>query len=298
MGGQHVPVLLKEVLAHLDPRPGDDVIDATLGGGGHASALLEAIGPTGRLLGIEWDARTLEETRKSLGRFGSRAMLVHGNYRNVETLARACGIPSFSAILIDLGYSSFQIDDAQRGFSFRHDGPLDMRYDASGDLTAYDIVNGWSKEDLIRILRDYGEERAAGRIAEVIVRDRRQYAISSTSQLAAIVASALPERFRGGKPKIHPATQAFQAIRIAVNDEFGNIEAVLPEAVKLLKPGGRLAVISFHSLEDRIIKRFFGSSEELTAMTSKPIVPTEAESIGNPRSRSAKLRVAQKISHG
>lgn len=294
----HVPVLLNEVLSHLDLKPGDDVADATLGGGGHASALLEAIGPTGRLLGIEWDARTLEETRKKLERFGSRAMLVHGNYRNLEPFARACGIPSFSAVLIDLGYSSFQIDDPERGFSFRHDGPLDMRYDASGDLTAYDIVNGWSKEDLIRILRDYGEERAAGRIADAIIRDRRQYAISSTSQLAAIVASVLSERFRGGKPKTHPATQTFQAIRIAVNDELGNAEAVLPEAVKLLKPGGRLAVISFHSLEDRIVKRFFEESKELKTLTARPITPSKKEIESNPRSRSAKLRLAQKIRHG
>jgi 16S rRNA (cytosine1402-N4)-methyltransferase len=298
MPGVHVPVLLDEVLSHLALKPGDDVADATLGGGGHASALLEAIGPPGRLLGIEWDARTLEETRKKLERFGSRAMLVHGNYRNLEQFARACGIPSLSGILIDLGYSSFQIDDASRGFSFRHDGPLDMRYDASGDLTASDIVNGWSKEDLIRILRDYGEERAAGRIADTIVRDRERFMISTTGQLAAIVASAVPERFRGGKPKTHPATQTFQALRIAVNDELGNLEAFLPEAVKLLKPGGRLAVISFHSLEDRIVKRYFEESKELETLTAKPITPSEKEVAANPRSRSAKLRIAQKISHG
>jgi len=295
MAGQHIPVLLDEVLSHLDLKPGDDVADATLGGGGHASALLEAIGPTGRLLGIEWDARTLEGTRKSLERFGSRAMLVHGNYRNLDRFARACGIPSLDAVLIDLGYSSFQIDDPERGFSFRKDGPLDMRYDASGDLTASDIVNGWSKQDLIRILRDYGEERAAGRIADTIVRDRERFMISSTAQLAAIVASAVPERSRGGKPKIHPATQAFQAIRIAVNDELGNAEAVLPEAARLLKPGGRLAVISFHSLEDRIVKRFFEESKELKALTARPITPSKAEIEANPRSRSAKLRIAQKI---
>jgi 16S rRNA (cytosine1402-N4)-methyltransferase len=285
---------MEEVLTALDLKPGDDVVDATLGGGGHASALLEAIGPTGRLLGIEWDARTLEETRKKLERFGSRAMLVHGNYRNLEHFAQACGIPSFSAILLDLGFSSFQIDDPERGFSLRHDGPLDMRYDASGDLTASDIVNGWSKEDLIRILREYGEERAAGRIADTIIHDRRQFMISSTAQLAAIVASAVPERFRGGKPKIHPATQTFQALRIAVNDELGNVESVLPEALKLLKPGGRLAVISFHSLEDRIVKRFFEDSKELTSLTAKPMTPGRNETLANPRSRSAKLRIARK----
>ena len=297
MPGAHIPVLPAEVLSYLALKSGDDVVDATLGGGGHASALLEAIGPTGRLLGIEWDARTLEETRKKLERFGSRAMLVHGNYRNLERFARACGIPSVSGILIDLGYSSFQIDDPERGFSFRNDGPLDMRYDASGDLTASDVVNGWPKEDLIRILRDYGEERAAGRIAEAIVRARARHLIASTAQLAAIVSEAVPERSRRGKPKINPATQAFQAIRIAVNDELGNLEAVLPEAVKLLTSGGRLAVISFHSLEDRIVKRFFEDSPELKALTAKPVGPAAAEIAGNPRSRSAKLRVAEKISH-
>lgn len=291
----HKPVLLDEVLSSLELKPGDDVVDATLGGGGHASALLEAIGPTGRLLGIEWDARTLEETRKSLERFGSRAMLVHGNYRNLERFAQECGIPSFSAILLDLGFSSFQIDDPERGFSLRHDGPLDMRYDASGDLTASEIVNDWSKEDLIRILRDFGQERAAGRIADTIVRDRQRFLISSTAQLAAIVASAVPERYRGGKPKIHPATQTFQALRIAVNDELGNIESVLPEAARMLKTGGRLAVISFHSLEDRIVKRYFEDSKELSAVTQKPVTPSKRETSDNPRSRSAKLRIARKI---
>ncbi len=293
----HVPVLLNEVLSQLDLHSGDDVVDATLGGGGHASALLEAIGPSGRLLGIEWDARTLEETRKKLGRFGSRAMLVHGNYRNLDRFARACGIPSFSAILLDLGYSSFQIDDPERGFSFRNDGPLDMRYDASGDVAAADIVNGWPKGDLVRILRDYGEERAAGRIAEAMLRARDRHALASTAQLAAVVAEAVPERSRRGKPKIHPATQTFQALRIAVNDELGNVEAVLPEAVRLLKPDGRLAVISFHSLEDRIVKRFFEDSPELTTLTRKPLTPSRVEVEANPRARSAKLRVAQKISH-
>jgi 16S rRNA (cytosine1402-N4)-methyltransferase len=170
-----------------------------------------------------------------------------------------------------------------------------MRYDASGDLTASDVVNGWPKEDLIRILRDYGEERAAGRIAEAIVRARARRLIATTAQLAALVAEAVPERSRRGKPKIHPATQAFQAIRIAVNDELGNVESVLPQATELLKKGGHLAVISFHSLEDRIVKRFFEDSKELEPLTRKPIVPSAREVAANPRARSAKLRVARKL---
>ncbi len=290
----HIPVLLNEVLSSLDPKPNDSVIDATLGGGGHASALLEAIGPTGRLLGIEWDARTLEETRKKLERYGSRAMLIRGSYRDIERFAGACAFPEVSGILFDLGYSSFQIDDPDRGFSFRFDGPLDMRYDASGDVTAADIVNGWSKEDLIRILREYGEERASGRIAAAILQAREHAFISTTSQFATIVSSAVPERTRRGKPKIHPATQAFQALRIATNDELGNIETALPQAVRLLKPGGRIAVISFHSLEDRIVKNFFEKSAELKALTPKPIMAGREELDANPRARSAKLRVAEK----
>ncbi len=290
----HIPVLLNEVLSHLDSKPNDSVIDATLGGGGHASALLEAIGPTGRLLGIEWDARTLEETRKKLERYGSRAMLVRGSYRDLERFAGACAFPEVSGILFDLGYSSFQIDDPDRGFSFRFDGPLDMRYDASGDVTAADIVNTWPKEELIRIFRDYGEERASGRMVAAILQAREHASISTTSQFAAIVASAVPERTRWGKPKIHPATQAFQALRIATNDELGNIQTALPQAVGLLKPGGKIAVISFHSLEDRIVKNFFEESPDLEIVTPKPVMAGADELEANPRARSAKLRVAQK----
>jgi 16S rRNA (cytosine1402-N4)-methyltransferase len=297
---RHVPVLLDEVLSRLSPKPGDNVIDCTLGGGGHASALLEAIAPGGRLLGIEWDGRTLEETRKTLAKHGSRAVLVHGSYRDVERLARAHAFPEISAILFDLGYSSFQIDDPTRGFSFRHDGPLDMRFDERAEMTAADAVNGWSKGDLVRILRDYGEERAAGRIAEAIVRERKRKLIVTTAQLAEVVSRACPERSReigGRRSRIHPATQTFQALRIAVNDELGNLEAALPQAVRLLRPGGRVAVICFHSLEDRIVKRFFKSSPELRVLTDRPIVPSEAETERNPRARSAKLRVAERKPH-
>lgn len=290
----HIPVLLEEVLSNLDLKPNDSVIDATLGGGGHASALLEAIGPNGRLLGIEWDARTLEETRKKLERYGSRAMLVRGSYRDLERFAGACAFPEVSGILFDLGYSSFQIDDPDRGFSFRFDGPLDMRYDASGDLTAADIVNTWPKEELVRIFRDYGEERASGRMVAAILQAREHASITTTGQFAAIIASAVPERTRWGKPKVHPATQAFQALRIATNDELGNVEAVLPQAVRLLKSGGRLAVISFHSLEDRIVKNFFEESKELEVLTPKPIMAGRKELDANPRARTAKLRVAIK----
>ncbi len=290
----HIPVLLNEVLEHLDPKPNDSVVDATLGGGGHASALLEATAPNGRLLGIEWDARTLEETRKKLERFGSRAMLVRGSYRDLERFAGACAFPEVSGILFDLGYSSFQIDDPDRGFSFRFDGPLDMRYDASGDVTASDIVNTWPKEELIRIFRDYGEERASGRMVAAILQAREHAAISTTSQFATIIASAVPERTRWGKPKIHPATQAFQALRIATNDELGNIEAALPQAVRLLASGGKVAVISFHSLEDRIVKNFFEESPDLKVVTRKPIMAGADELEANPRARSAKLRIAQK----
>lgn len=285
----HVPVLLKEVISSLALKPGDDVIDGTLGGGGHASAILEATAPSGRLLGIEWDGRTLEETRKTLERYGSRAMLVHGNYRDLGRFARSYALPPISGILVDLGFSSFQIDDPERGFSFRFGGPLDMRYDDSHETTAADIVNTWEKADLIRILREYGEERGAGRIAEAIVQARRRKPIVTTLDLAEIVWKAVGKRGM----KIHPATQTFQALRIAVNEEFENLKAFLPEAMKLLKPGGRLAVISFHSLEDRIVKEFFRSTPGLSALTKRPITPSDEEIENNPRSRSAKLRVAE-----
>ena len=286
----HVPVLLAEVISGLALHPGDDAIDGTLGGGGHASAILEAVAPSGRLLGIEWDGRTLEETRKTLERYGSRAMLVHGNYRDVGRLARTYAFPSVSGILVDLGYSSLQIDDPARGFSVRAGGPLDMRYDDAHELTAADIVNAWPKEELIRILREYGEERSAGRIADAIVRARHRKPIVSTDELALLIAKLVGR----GKGKIHPATQTFQALRIAVNDELGNVAAFLPEAVKLLKPGGRLAVISFHSLEDRIVKNFFKESSDLVVVTKRPITAGDAELAINPRARSAKLRIAEK----
>lgn len=283
----HIPVLKDEVLTYLKPERGEWAIDATLGGGGHASAILEATGPDGRLLGIEWDARTLEETRKRLQSYGSRAMLVHGNYRDLGTLARTYAFPAVSMILFDLGYSSFQIDDAARGFSFRNDGPLDMRYDDAHEVTAADIVNTWPKEELVRILREYGEERSAGRIATAIVSYRKDTAILTTRTLARLVADTV-----GGKGKTHPATQTFQALRIAVNDEFGNIKEALPVATSLLKEGGRVGVISFHSLEDRIIKNYFKETEDLEPLTKRPIVPTRDEIDANPRARSAKLRVA------
>lgn len=288
-GKGHIPVLLEEVIQGLSPQSGEWAIDGTLGGGGHASAILEATGPDGRLLGIEWDARTLEETRKRLESFGSRAMLVHGNYRDLGKLARTYAFPAVSMILFDLGYSSFQIDDAERGFSFRKEGPLDMRYDVSHETTAADIVNAWPKEEIIRILREYGEERSAGRIATAIVEARASAPIETTGALARIVAATVR---RTGKT--HPATQTFQALRIAVNDEFGNLKEALPIAASLLKEGGRLGVISFHSLEDRIVKNFFKETEDLEPLTKRPIVPSRKEIESNPRSRSAKLRVAKR----
>lgn len=288
-GNGHIPVLATEILKYLGPKPGDDVIDATLGGGGHASALLEATAPGGRLLGIEWDRRTLEETRKKLERFGSRAMLVHGSYRDIGRLARTYAFSPVSAVLFDLGYSSFQIDAPDRGFSFRHDGPLDMRYDREQETTAADLVNSRTQEELARLLREYGEERAAGRIAKAIVEARREAPILTTKRLASVVAAAAPR-----KGRIHPATQTFQALRIAVNDELGNLREALPAAAGLLAPGGRLAVISFHSLEDRIVKDFFRTNESLEPLTKRPVAPSGAEVEANPRARSAKLRAAVK----
>lgn len=285
----HIPVLLEEVLRFLEPQPGMQFADGTLGLAGHAAALLARIAPRGRLLGVERDPRNLAEATKRLAFAGDRAVCVRGSYSDLARLAAAHGFMSFDGILLDLGFSSAHVDDPSRGFSFMTDGPLDMRYDTDQEQTAATIVNGWTKDDLAWLFRAYGEEPRAAQIADLIVKARRKHPFTRTLQLAEAIAAALP---RHGK--IHPATLAFQALRIAVNDELGELERLLPDAIALLKPGGRLAIISFHSLEDRVVKTFFAGGNALQILTKKPVVPTDAEAKRNPRARSAKLRVARK----
>ncbi|MBI4592148.1 16S rRNA (cytosine(1402)-N(4))-methyltransferase RsmH, partial [Candidatus Uhrbacteria bacterium] len=261
-----------------------------VGLGGHAATLLPRVLPGGRLLGIDRDAANLQRARERLSGFDDAVVLVHDSYANVRTHAYAHGFTHVDAILLDLGFSSVHVDDPDRGFSFQSDGPLDMRYDQSQPLTAGEIVNTWSEDELARTFRQYGEELNARSIARLIVRSREETPFTCTTQLAELIAGI--KRQHG---KIHPATKVFQALRIAVNDEFGELELALPECVNLLKPGGRLAIISFHSLEDRIIKQFFKSTPALKVVTKRPVTASREEIAHNPRSRSAKLRVAEKI---
>ncbi len=304
----HTPVLLAAVLETLAIRPGATIIDGTLGAGGHAAALLEAAGPDGQLLGIDQDPRALALAAERLAPFGERVTLVHGRFDRMAALAAARGIAAADAILLDIGVSSMHLDDPERGFSFLQDGPLDMRMNPQGDApTAAEVVNTYPEEELADLIWRYGEDRLSRRIARAIVAARP---LSRTGALAAAIEGVYPRR---RTEKIHPATRTFQALRIAVNDELGALERVLPQAVGLLAPGGRLGVITFHSLEDRIVKQAFrllstdcicppeqpvctcSHRAVVRLVTRKPLTSDPAEIARNPRSRSAKLRVVEKL---
>ncbi|HEX9371439.1 MAG TPA: 16S rRNA (cytosine(1402)-N(4))-methyltransferase RsmH [Roseiflexaceae bacterium] len=296
---RHVPVLLNEVVAGLAPRSGGRYVDGTLGGGGHAAAILDRSAPDGRLLGIDADPAALAAAGARLAGFAGRATLVHGNFRDLGWLAREHGFAQVDGLLLDLGVSSHQLDTPERGFSFAVDAPLDMRLDPTGGETAADLVNGTPEGELADLIYRYGEERGSRRIARLIVEARRKRLIATTGELADLVARALG----GRRGKIHPATRTFQALRIAVNRELESLEMALPQAVELLAPGGRLAVIAFHSLEDRIVKLFFRAESgyggagrgRLQIITKKPIEASEEENRTNSRSRSAKLRIAERV---
>ncbi len=290
----HIPVMLEEVLEYLGPLPDQDFIDGTLGLGGHAKEILERTAPKGRLLGIDKDPANIKRAGKRLEQYKSRVTLVQNSYQNIKQIAYDHGIYPADGILLDLGFSSAHIEDPSRGFSFHHEGPLDMRYDPSQELTAADIINTWSKEDLAKIFRKLGEERNALKIAAAIVQERQQERISTTSALAKVITGAVPGK--GKHVRVHPATRVFQALRIAVNDELNELGHALPKALDTLRPGGTLVVISFHSLEDRIVKRFMkaGHGEALNILTKKVVKPTREEILKNPRARSAKLRAAEK----
>jgi 16S rRNA (cytosine1402-N4)-methyltransferase len=279
----HEPVLVGEVVRFLGDA--DVVLDATVGAGGHASALLEA--GVGRVVGLDRDPDALAASRDRLPKERFRG--VQGRFADLAERAEGAGVRTAGGILFDLGVSSLHLDHAERGFSYRADGPLDMRMDQEGPTAAH-VVNTYSEDELARILRDYGEERFAGRVARAIVRARRRAPLRTTRELAAVVAAAVPRR-RGGP---HPARRTFQAIRIEVNRELEELAASLPQAVRLLDPGGRLVVIAYHSLEDRIAKRFLRDEEELEVLTRKPVRPTADEVSRNPRARSARLRAAER----
>ncbi len=306
MGGDHVPVLLDEVMAGLGVTPGGRYVDATVGGGGHAAEILALSAPDGLLLGLDRDPQALRVASERLSLYAGRLTLVHASFADIREVAEARDFVPASGVLFDLGLSSLQLADAERGFSFMAEGPLDMRFDrTSGGPTAADLVNNLPAEALAEILYEYGEETQARRIAEALVEARP---IHTTQELVAVIERTVGRR-RG---RLHPATLTFQALRIAVNEELEALKAALPQAVDLLDTGGRLVVIAFHSLEDRIVKRFIRRESKdcvcppelpicrcdheasLNVITRKPIRPTEEEVAANPRSRSARLRIAER----
>lgn len=284
----HIPVLREEIHHLMNPRAGGVYVDGTLGHGGHTMMLLEASAPTGRVIGIDRDARNLATAQQRIGAT-DRLTLVQDDYRNLAAILAAQGIDKVDGILLDVGFSSAHVDDASRGFSFRQEGPLDMRYDISTGITAADVVNTWTEEKLTYAFLVYGEEERARIAARAVISRRRERPFATTVDLAETIASVL-----GKHGKIHPATRVFQALRIVVNDELGAIETVLPQAMDVLHVGGRLCVISFHSLEDRLVKRFLKARSDLAILTKKPVVPSRIEVMQNPRARSAKLRVVEK----
>ncbi len=293
--GGHLPVMPEEVLFWLRPQPGAVIVDCTVGYCGHAEMALERSGPDGIVVGIDRDARAIEAGRKQVERFGSRLILIRGRFVDLKAHLTSLGITTVKGVLFDLGVSSPQFDQPTRGFSFQADGPLDMRMDQSSGVTAADIVNRTEEADLANIIYQLGEERYSRRIARAIVRARSTKRLETTRELVSIIESAVPGHYRRGR--IHCATRTFQALRIAVNEELAQLEPALRDAVEVLSPGGRICVISFHSLEDRIVKHTFRSlaGETLDVLTKRPVTPTDAEMARNPRSRSAKLRVAERI---
>jgi 16S rRNA (cytosine1402-N4)-methyltransferase len=314
MAYSHIPVLLNEVLQHLDPQPGDNLIDGTVGGAGHSKAILERTAPDGKLLGIDMDAEAIKASRMNLDKFASRVILERGNYLNFREFKEKHHFEPLNLFFLDLGISSKQLDDEMLGISFLRNSPLDMRLggeEITGGVSAEKILNEYSEDKIFNIIKDYGEERYAKNIAREIVRARKEKRIESTKELVDIIAAAVPAKYRNGR--IHFATRTFQALRIAVNAELVNLEKVLPKILDEMSIGGRIGIISFHSLEDRIVKRFFalesrdcicppdvpvcicGHKKRLEIITKKPVRPTLAEMEKNPRSRSAKLRVAKKI---
>lgn len=302
----HRSVMPAEVLSFLKPCPGETFLDGTVGGGGHARLILAATAPDGRFVGLDRDAEALQAAGEALSGFGDRVTLLHRNFSEAAEVLAGLGIDRLDGMLLDLGVSSFQVDTVRRGFSFRGDAPLDMRMDTAGGETAADVVNNYEADELSRIFKEYGEERWARRIARQIVKVRQQQPLLTTRQLAELVRQTVP----GGRApsRIHPATRVFQALRIHVNQELDHVAKGVSDGIDLLRPGGRLVVISFHSLEDRIVKRIFqqesrgcvcpprlpvcvcGHAPRVDFLARKGVRPTEQEVESNPRARSAVLR--------
>jgi len=298
----HIPVLIKEVIEHIQPKPNENFIDCTFCQGGHSAVLLENSKPDGRVLGIEIDPILYKKFQAGEFPipnfdFSDRLTLINDSYTNLKNIVKQNNFGPVNGILIDLGLSNWHFTESGRGFSFKRDEPLDMRYDPEKNpLTAFELVNAWPQPELERILKQYGEERFARNIAKKIIEQRKVKPIRTTFDLVEVIWKAFPPWFK--KNKLHPATKTFQALRITVNSEIDNVKTALVQAVDVLAKDGRLVIISFHSLEDREVKRFFKRGQEiniLKVLTKKPIVPTEEEIKNNPGSRSAKLRAVQKI---
>lgn len=289
----HVPVLKEKVLEYLNPQPNQHFVDATLGFGGHTAAILEKTGPRGKVLAVEWDEASLDQAKKAIPEeLQKRIVFAQDNFAHLADIVKKTKFPKVSGILFDLGMSSWQLEKSERGFSFQKNEVLDMRFDPAHVLDAKKILNLWSRQDIELVLKEYGEEQFARDIAKAIVEARKEKPIIRTSQLVEIIISATPSWYH--RKRISPATKTFQALRIAVNSELENIKTALEQAVSLLNPKAKLAVISFHSLEDRIVKNFFKENPNLTILTKKPTTADPKEQRINPRSRSAKLRVAVK----
>jgi 16S rRNA (cytosine1402-N4)-methyltransferase len=310
---EHVPVLYSEVMDALSIRPGGTYVDGTVGGGGHSSGICERLNGSGMLIAVDRDKEALAAAEARLAGYSCEKRFIHANYSDTDAIAAAAEQAGggVDGILLDLGVSSYQLDNEERGFSYMHDAPMDMRMNEDDKFTAYDVVNGYSEAELARIIREYGEERWAARIAKFIVKERRNAAVATTGQLTEIIKAAIPAGARRTGP--HPAKRTFQAIRSEVNDELGHLRDAVEKLPDLLNSGGRIAIITFHSLEDRIVKQEFerrldpgtcpkefpvcvcGKVADVRRVTRKPIIPSEDELEVNPRSRSAKLRVLEKI---
>lgn len=310
---EHKPIMLDECVEFLNIRPDGTYVDGTLGGGGHSSEILKRLGKDGLLIGIDQDENAIQAAVRKLSSIDTQGKFVveHTNFENIREVLKKHKKDSVDGIILDLGVSSYQLDEGERGFSYRYDAPLDMRMDRNNPLDAGTIVNTWSKEELASVIREYGEEKWASRIAEFIVRNREIQKISTTGQLADIIKAAIPAAARREGP--HPAKRTFQAIRIAVNRELEVLEKVLEDVTDRLRPGGRIVIITFHSLEDRIVKKAYqrmsqgcicpkdlpqcvcGIKPKLKIITKKPVTPSDEELETNPRARSAKLRVAEKL---
>lgn len=311
MSDYHRPVMLDESLEYLDPKPGETIVDCTLGGGGHSIEIVKRLMPNGRLIGIDQDVDAIEAASERLAEFSDNVTLRRGNFSEISEIIENLGLSSVDGVLMDLGVSSHQLEAGERGFSFKVDAPLDMRMDESQMVTAEELVNSLSERNLADLIFRYGEERWARRIAKFIVDRRSRQKIETTGELVDVIKAAVPSGAR--QEGLHPATRTFQALRIAVNRELEVLQEGVEAAIELLSSGGRIVVISYHSLEDRIVKNIFardagkcvcppgfpvcgcGSAKRVSILTKKPVVPGKAEVADNPRARSAKLRAVEKI---